>query len=200
MRKSVRLFATVMVCMVMALCVSCKKDDAEPSGGGISGCFSVSPTTTVEFAPGNLYWDGSAFKFEENQYSSVSTWNASHVSHFKWSDAVHAVTVDYGYSGELFCANNFTVTGDSHTWRTLSKDEWFYLTDFYGHLAGDGKEEQAESRPDAMAKCAWKELDGGMHKGLVILPDDTDASVMSSITSVSDLAPHCAALRMGLVW
>ncbi|MBP9995288.1 MAG: hypothetical protein KBT67_10230 [bacterium] len=97
------------------------------SGGGTSGCFSVSSTTTVEFAPGNLYWDGSAFRFEANQWSFADTWNASHVSHFKWSDAANAVTGDQTYSGDLFCASNFTVTGDSHTWRTLSKDEWVYL-------------------------------------------------------------------------
>ncbi|MBP9994425.1 MAG: fibronectin type III domain-containing protein, partial [bacterium] len=194
MKKSIRLFTTVMVCMAMALCVSCKKDNAEPgggntggggtqtvatvttaevteitkttavcggevksengwavtergvcwgtepnptpsdnctvdgegvgkftseitglepgtkyyvrayaknaagtgfgaersfttleNGGGGDGRFSVSSTTTVEFARGNLYYDGSAFRFEENQWSFADTWNASHVSHFFWS-------------------------------------------------------------------------------------------------------------------
>ncbi len=33
MRRQIRLFTTVMVCMAMALCVSCKKDNNEPNGG-----------------------------------------------------------------------------------------------------------------------------------------------------------------------
>ena len=32
MKKGIRLFTTLMVCMAMALCVSCKKDNAEPNG------------------------------------------------------------------------------------------------------------------------------------------------------------------------
>ena len=135
---------------------------------------------TVKFAPGNLYWDGSAFRFEENQWNTNptanGTWDESHVSHFKWSNAANAVTGDYSYSGDLFCANNFTVAGDSHTWRTLSKAEWNYLLN---------------SRADASSLRAWKELGSGI-KGLVILPDGTDASVMSSISSTEALATHGA--------
>ena len=299
MRKGIGLFTTVMVCMAMALCVSCKKDNAEPSGGntggggtqtvatvtteevteitkttavcggevesengwavtergvcwntepnptpsdshtvdgegvgaftsemtglepgtkyyvrayaknaagtgfgaersfttlenggGGGGRFSVSPTTTVEFAPGNLYYDGtdSKWKFEANQWSFEGTWNENHVSHFKWSDAANAVTDDWNHNGDLFCANNFTVTGDSHAWRTLSKDEWNYLLGYDPVLM-----EQTDDygRPGAKNLCAWKEL-GSDIKGLVILPDGTDASVMSSISSTEALATHGA--------
>ncbi|MCQ2308994.1 MAG: SUMF1/EgtB/PvdO family nonheme iron enzyme [Bacteroidales bacterium] len=50
MKKSIRLFTTVMVCMAMALCVSCKKDNAEPSGGGNGGggTQTVATVTTDE--------------------------------------------------------------------------------------------------------------------------------------------------------
>lgn len=149
--------------------------------------FSVGENTTVEFAPGNLYWDGSAFKFEENQWSFEGSWNASHVSHFKWSDAANAVTSNDSFSGNLFCASNFTVDGDSHTWRTLSNSEWDYLLN---------------TRANAANLSAWKELDDGTHKGLVILPDG-DASVMSSISSTADLETYgavflpAAGLRLG---
>ena len=149
--------------------------------------FSVGENTTVEFAPGNLYWDGSAFRFEANQWSFTSTWDASHVSHFKWSDADNAVTSNYSFSGNLFCASNFTVDGDSHTWRTLSNSEWDYLLN---------------TRANAANLSAWKELDDGTHKGLVILPDG-DASVMSSISSTADLETYgavflpAAGLRLG---
>ena len=196
MKKTIRLFTTVMVCMAMALCVSCKKDNAEPNGGGntggggtggeISGCFSVSSTTTVEFAPGNLYWDGSAFKFEANQWSFADTLNANHVSHFYWSkDAAEATKESFNYEqsmsteDEFFTnSSSFQVAGETAgTWRTLSKDEWDYLLN---------------SRTDASSLRAWKELDSGTHKGLVILSDGTDASVMESISSTADLATYGA--------
>ncbi len=50
MKKSIRLFTTVMVCMAMALCVSCKKDNAEPGGGntGGGGTQTVATVTTAE--------------------------------------------------------------------------------------------------------------------------------------------------------
>ena len=148
---------------------------------------------TVEFAPGNLWYgkaDGeetAAFHFEDNQWETTPTsddqWNSSHVSHFKWSDAANAVTGNTNYNGDLFCASNFTVDGDSHTWRTLSIDEWGYLL---------GKADP--SRADATFLCAWKSLDDGAHKGLVILPDGTKnpSTVMNSITSTSDLVTHDA--------
>lgn len=296
MKRQIRLFTTVMVCMAMALCVSCKKDDNEPgggntggggtqtvatvtteevteitkttavcggevksengwavtergvcwgvepnptpsdnctvdgegvgkftseitglepgtkyyvrayaknaagtgfgaersfttleNGGGGDGRFSVSSTTTVEFAPGNLYWDGSAFRFEANQWSSASAWDANHVSNFFWSKTASVAYVSsYSDSGastsDVFFTNatettanpNFHVSGETAgTWRTLSQTEWNYLLN---------------SRANASSLRAWKELDGGTHKGLVILPDGTDVSVMSSITKTSALA------------
>ena len=155
--------------------MSCKKDNAEPGGGGNTGGdgrFSVSSTTTVEFAPGNLWYDGSAFRFEENQWSFASTWNPSHVSHFKWSDAANAVTGDYSYSGDLFCNNNFTVAGDSHTWRTLSGAEWDYLL---------------YTRDNASSLRAWVTLSDVSVSGLVLLPDGSTATA-SGITTSSALA------------
>ncbi|MCQ2316380.1 MAG: fibrobacter succinogenes major paralogous domain-containing protein [Bacteroidales bacterium] len=190
MKKTIRLFTTLMLCTAMALCVSCKKDDDnnEPGGGGntggeISGCFSVSSTTTVEFSPGNLYWDGSAFRFEADQWSFANTWNASYVSHFYWSKTASvAYAQDYSdesaSTSDVFFTNSlsFQVDGETAgTWRTLSKDEWGYLLN---------------SRTDATNLRAWKELDSGAHKGLVILPDGTEnpSTVMGGITSTADLA------------
>ena len=48
MKRQIRLFTTVMVCMAMALCVSCKKDDNEPGGGntGGGGTQTVATVTT----------------------------------------------------------------------------------------------------------------------------------------------------------
>ena len=148
--------------------------------------FSVGENTTVEFSPGNLYWDGGAFRFEANQWSFESSWNASHVSHFFWS-ATESVAYAQEYSDEsastsdVFFTNSssFQVDGETAgTWRTLSKDEWRYLL--------------IARSIDATKLRAWKELDSGEHKGLVILPDGTDASVMESITSTSHLATYGA--------
>ena len=152
--------------------------------------FSVSATTTVEFAPGNLYWDGSAFHFEDNQWS-FKKWDASHVSHFFWSKTASvAYASSYSDSGastsDVFFTNgtqttanpDFHVNGETgtNTWRTLSKAEWNYLLN---------------TRTSASSLRKWKDF-GSNVKGLVILPDGTNASVMSSISSTSDLATYNA--------
>lgn len=88
--------------------------------------------TAVRFAPGNLYWDGSAFRFEANQWSFASTWDANHVSHFFWSKSASvAYASNYSDSGastddEFFTnSSSFQVHGeDAGTWRTLSDSEW----------------------------------------------------------------------------
>ena len=145
--------------------------------------FSVSDTTTVEFAPGNLYWDGSAFRFEANQWSFASTWDTLHVNHFFWSKSASvAYAGSYSESGtttfdEFFTnSSSFQVAGETAgTWRTLSNDEWGYLLN---------------TRTNASSLRAWKGLDSGAHNGLVILPDGTEnpSAVMGGITSTADLA------------
>ena len=110
--------------------------------GALKGEFSVSATKQVHFSQGNLYWDGSAFKFEANQYSGTSYAN-NHVSHFYWSkDASVAYAEGYNdgsaSGSDVFFTNEtettskdgFTVNvgGTEQTgWRTLSTAEWTYL-------------------------------------------------------------------------
>ena len=153
--------------------------------------FSVSATTKVEFAPGNLWYgiadreSTPAFHFEANQWSSASTWDASHVSYFFWSKTASVAYAQIYNDGgtsttDVFFtdASDFQVSGETAgTWRTLSKAQWDYLL---------------ETRTGASNLCAWKELDSGAHKGLVILPDGTDVSVMSRITTTDALATHGA--------
>ncbi len=147
--------------------------------------FSVGENTTVEFAPGNLYWDGSAFKFEANQWSFESSWNASHVSHFYWSmDAAEATKDNFNWAQsmsteDVFFTNSssFQVAGETAgTWRTLSAAEWDYLLN-------------TRCNNNASSLRAWKDLGNGV-KGLVILPDGTKnpSTVMGGITSTADLA------------
>lgn len=102
--------------------------------------FSVSANTTVEFAPGNLYYDGSAFHFETSQTAYTSSWDPSHVDHFLWSPnkdvAVDISTSSSGLISDVFFTNatkttassSFRVSGENAgTWRTLSRAEWMYL-------------------------------------------------------------------------
>ena len=151
----------------------------------------------VKFAPGNLWYDGSAFHFETNQWGFEDSWNSSHVSHFKWSDKDHAVTSDYSYNDDLFCNNNFTVTGDSHTdWRTLSRAEWSYLI--------------GESSPGrAQSLCEWSAVTFGASgptvNGLIIMPDGwegtlnetTDYTTWQSLASSGAVFLPAAGFRGG---
>lgn len=96
----------------------------------------------VRFSKGNLWYDGSKFNFEVNQYDVQTSWSPSHVSHFFWSkDASVAYAASYSESGtavtDVFFTNDptdaekakadFTVNGVSGKYRTLSKDEFNYL-------------------------------------------------------------------------
>ena len=74
----------------------------------------------------------------------------------------------------------------------MTRDEWNYLL---GYDPEQGVQTDDYGRPGAKGLCAWKELDGGTHKGLVILPDGTEnpSEVLGSITKTSDLATHGAA-------
>ena len=93
-----------------------------------------------------MYWDGSAFKFEDDQYSFQSSWNTSHVSHFFWSkDARVAYSTSHSKANtqygitptvtDVFFTNettetaksNFTVNDVTGKYRTLSAEEWKYL-------------------------------------------------------------------------
>ena len=147
---------------------------------------------TVEFAPGNLYWDGteSKFKFEANQWSTTpasgSTWDASHVSHFYWSNTTDWQTSgkepyasSYSYStrttSDVFFteASGFQVNGETAgTWHTLSNAEWGYLL---------------YTRDNALSLRAWVTLSDVSVSGLVILPDGSSATA-SGITTSSALA------------
>ena len=112
--------------------------------GALSGKFSVASGKQVYFSQGNLYWDNSAFKFEDNQYDTTPTaegsWNTSHVSHFYWSKTASVACANsYSDSGtsvdDVFFTNataetantDFTVGGVTGKYRTLSTGEWQYL-------------------------------------------------------------------------
>lgn len=106
----------------------------------LPGEFSVGATKKVQFSRGNLYWDGDSYEFEANQYT-IGTWNAAnHVNYFFWSkDASVAYAASYSESGtaatDVFFTNataetakaDFTVSGVTGKFRTLSAEEWTYI-------------------------------------------------------------------------
>ena len=109
--------------------------------GFIPARFSVAADRQVYFSAGNLYWNGSAFKFETNQYDITTEWNPSHVSHFYWTtDAKEAVKAVYNTDLEELITDVFftnattetakpglTINGITGKYRTLSPAEWAYL-------------------------------------------------------------------------
>ena len=92
----------------------------------LPGEFSVGAGKKVRFSQGNLYWTGSAFEFEKDQFSYPTAWNTNYVGHFYWTEtAGNAYAENYSPSGDVLFTNNpdFSVKG----WRTLSIAEWKYL-------------------------------------------------------------------------
>lgn len=89
----------------------------------------------VKFSPGNLYWDGSKFCFEEHQYDYSTEWNPNHVTHFFWSkDASIAVASAYNDSKRAFDDKFFAIDGGAVVgWTVLSKSEWQYLIEHSLH-------------------------------------------------------------------
>lgn len=132
-----------MVCftmLVVSVCLyGCGKEPYVEAGKGL---FSVSETRQVVFAMGNLAEDGHGFVAHQWEYGGYFGWgtgdNPGNVS----EDAEeYPVFHDWGDN-----------VGSG--WRTLTKDEWYYL---FTH------------RPNASARYGSGTVDG-VH-GMVVLPD-----------------------------
>ena len=163
--------------------------------------FTVGDGTTVEFAPGNLYWDGSSWQFEANQWDfrtyegknsciagSVKTDGTpnGHWGLFGWSTSATTYGMSTSkdnsdYSGDFKDWGGLAI-GDyaANTWHTLSNAEWGYLL----YTRDD----------DASSLWARVTLSDVSVSGLVILPDGTEnpSTVLASITETADLATYGA--------
>lgn len=153
-------------------------EDGTPSSGGtvdttdpnlIQSLFSVSNTKKVQFTKGNLYWDGSAFKFETSQTAYQTTWNATHIDHFFWTKTQAASYAERYNDGANTATDvpffaesnkgNLSVNGTTGYY-ALTKDEWDYLI---------------FRRPNA-ASLRKTEVRVGGTKCFVIAPDNFDVS------------------------
>lgn len=113
--------------------------------GALPGKFKVGDNKYVYFSKGNLYYDGSNYCFEKNQYDAYNVaWDEKHVSRFYWQkDAANARTYDAPSSrgsGVLFTnsaattANSeFTANGQTGIWRVMDNTEAAYLLENNSH-------------------------------------------------------------------
>ena len=106
----------------------------------IPGLFTVDANKKqVFFSKGNLYYNGTTFNFEANQYDTTPSENGerrseTHISHFMWCstpEKAMALKYDNNWNGEtpFFAEKNFTVNGYSG-WSVLTggdNGEWNYL-------------------------------------------------------------------------
>lgn len=105
----------------------------------LPGKFSVGENKKVRFSKGNLYWNGSVFKMEAQQYDCPKSWDANHIAHFYWSpwntDAqTTATTTRTSINGEFFTNESSTTPNPKFiasslegVYRILSENEWNYL-------------------------------------------------------------------------
>lgn len=155
------------------------------------GLFSISQTSKVAFAPGNLYYtaaDGK-LRFECNQwyYRHVSGLTDDSavlgadgetaqtpegtVGSFRWGSLEDAITTGKeNPTSDFFAAGNVAVDASPYQWRALTKDDWTYLLSTRKVSVG-GK-----------SKTSYGLGVVNGVKGLILLPDDWDGSVCPSFT------------------
>lgn len=83
--------------------------------------FSVSPTTQVTFAPGNLKYDGSKWDFLSISWEYHG--NDRYSQYFIWTDVFN----NYNYSNVSSIKDEIATSLGSTSWRGLSTEEWRYL-------------------------------------------------------------------------
>lgn len=148
-------------------------------GGDLSGEFSVSSTSKVHFSQGNLQYVGT-WQFAENQWDYFgSNQSDNHRDLFGWGtgNAPNKVSRDYSdYSIFTDWGTNAIINGGNtvNQWRTLTKDEWYYLF---------------RSRTHASSLFGLGSVNGV--NGTILLPDNWTLPAGASFT---------ASTEKGLAW
>lgn len=130
--------------------------------------FSVSPTTKVTFAPGNLRYTGSKWEFLSNSWDCGYNGHHGKTSgsqYFAWNDVFKDANVSTASDIKDDVANDL-----GSTWRGLSVEEWRYL------LGYDGNNSGVQSPRRAVAWHRYAMVDGtglgaGPGRYLLIFPD-----------------------------
>ncbi len=123
--------------VLLLSCMAC--DHSQKKEGHF---FSVSDTTRVEFASGNLAEDGLGFVAKSTDYGGLFGWGTGE-NLKNYSEDYHDYPEFHGWGENL-----------EGGWRTLTIEEWRYLL---------------FERPDADNKCSTATIDSV--NGLLLLPD-----------------------------
>lgn len=162
--------------------------DPEKKDGALSGKFSVSASTQVQFSQGNLQYQASTktWRFAENQYDTIGGANKNisatyegWIDLFGWGTGNNPTlsSTDYrDYQTFTDWGTNAISNGGNkaNQWRTLTSDEWLYL--FHG-------------RTNAENLFGFSSVNGV--NGTILLPDNW--------TTPSGLVFH-ASTEKGLSW
>ena len=148
----------------------------EGSSDVLAGAFSVAEGKQIAFSRGNLQYTQSTatWAFAEHQYDMIGTANVSgsdladKIDLFGWSAdnetakwGISTSTLSSSYSGDFVdWGKNI---GDGTTYRTLTKDEWYYLL----------KTRTNASEKTGVACIKLSETEYA--NGLILLPDDWTA-------------------------
>ena len=151
-----------------------------------NGSFSVNANKKVQFSKGNLYWNGSEFRFENKQTSYPTSWDVNHVGHFYWTNYTDYMSGNalympyaptYAYSNcttkdVFFCSEDtpLTVEGESGLF-ALTIKEWEYI--FYNR--------------DNAAKLYKYGVTVDGHQNCLIIAPDGFAGTLKSSYSLEEL-------------
>lgn len=157
-----------------------------PPAGALKGEFSVSATKKVYFSKGNLWADGNhALHFEDAQWKTTPASNgskdASHVSHFTWSDKVPDAVGNSFSGSNLFCdeANKQSVDGSGKIYYALSKTEWLYLFNTSARMV-NGKACYSNA-------VSGVTIGGSTYNGVFLYPDNYNGEIVSSSMTWDDI-------------
>lgn len=133
-----------------------------------SNVFSVSSTTRVTFAPGNLTYTSTGWALAQNswEYSNTAYGLNAGSHHFSWNDVFKAAD-----SGNSNIQDEIKIRLGSYSWRALSRDEWRYLLGYnnspsrkvswhryakiYGAEVGSGDKRYLLIFPDLFRETDW---------------------------------------------
>lgn len=151
-------------------------DGQPPVDGALPGAFSVSATHQVHFSQGNLQYRASTntWRFAENQYDYVGSANSNissnysgWIDHFGWgtgNNPTLASTNNSDYNSFVDWGTNAISNGGNTAnrgWRTLTRDEWYYLLFTRNITTG--------------LRYEWAVVEGTV--GLILFPDNWNCSL-----------------------
>lgn len=178
--KFLRTITAIMLIVAVAFAAGCKKDPAEPNGGGGNGggsvsgdgLFSISSSQQVYFSQGNLQYQASTrtWRFAEHQWdyigdsnSNISSSYSGWIDLFGWgtgNNPTNISTSSSDYSTFNDWGNNSISNGGGRRWFTLTRDEWVYV--FYYRNTSSG------------IRYAKATVNGV--NGVILLPDNWNSS------------------------